>query len=75
MHASMDLLGKNKLVTLQAQLEGAYERFIKTKRSYEEEIKNTYVLEKNTPKLENEVETLKNIVRSVTEMKDLELSR
>ena len=33
MHTSVALLGKNKMDTLKAPLEGAYERFIKTKRS------------------------------------------
>ena len=45
MKTSVALLGKNKIDVLQAQLEGAYEQYIKTKRHYEEEIKKTYVLE------------------------------
>lgn len=44
MKTSVALLGKHKMDVLEVQLEGAYEQYIKTRRHYEEEMKNTYVL-------------------------------
>lgn len=47
-----------------------YERYINTKRYYEENMKNTYVLEQRNLQLENKIGTLKNIVRLVAKVED-----
>ena len=70
MHTSVALLGKNKMDVIQAQLEGAYERFIKTRRQYVEQMKKNFVLEKKTLKLENEIVALKNTIKSAIEIQD-----
>ena len=63
---STTLLGKNKIDVLQSELETAYDRYVDTKRLYEAEARNNFVLQEANNKLEEEIATLKTNTRLVT---------
>ena len=67
---SSTLLGKNKIVVLQSQLETSYDRYVDARRLYEAEARKTYVLQEANNKLEDEIATLKNNAKPLKEVKD-----
>ena len=60
---STTLLGKNKIVVLQSQLETTYDRYVDARRLYEVEARKTYILQEANNKLEDEIFALKNNAR------------
>lgn len=70
LHTSGWLMSKNKMDTLQAQLEKTYERYLRTKRGHEEKMKKKYVLDQRTIKLKMEIVDLKKSVRDITKIHD-----